>query len=138
MALRSTRRSLDLSWLLRIHGHNLDLISVYVLLIFQFEVDVFDDEGPHVVAESVRVQTSLEAQPALHLVCQNFGNDFIEMLEEFDCDLGFYPIFGDECVKRFYEGISDTASPVQFVVHLRRRIVIGGSHAGAGDRRTSG
>jgi hypothetical protein len=70
------------------------------------------------------------------------------MLEEFDCYLRFYSIFGDECVERLYQGISDTASvseslirsrqisspasPVQFVVHLRGRIIVIGSH-GCGD-----
>lgn len=50
---------LDLAGFLCIHGYNLDLIGVYVLLVLELEVDVLDNECPDVVAESIRVQTAL-------------------------------------------------------------------------------
>jgi hypothetical protein len=50
---------LDLSRPFRIARDNLDSIAVYRVRIVKFEVDVFDDEGPHFVAEAVCVEMSL-------------------------------------------------------------------------------
>lgn len=44
---------LSLSWLLGVHGNDLDAIRMNVGTGFELEVDVFDDEGPDFVAESV-------------------------------------------------------------------------------------
>lgn len=68
-----TRRVLpllrSLSRLLGVAADDLDLIRRYVLtavIIVQLEGDILDEECPHFVAESVRVETPLEQKLFSH------------------------------------------------------------------------
>ena len=38
---------------------NLDLVRLYCRTIFEFEVDIFDIERPHIVAEAVNIEVAL-------------------------------------------------------------------------------
>jgi hypothetical protein len=97
-----------------------------VLVRIEFEVDVFDDEGPYVVAESVGVEVALfsrqcyssslsehasraylEAQSRLDLVIQDFCDDSVKVLQHLDCNLWLDAAVGDKCVECFYQRGSD-------------------------------
>jgi hypothetical protein len=41
------------AWSLRVAADDLDLVCLEGIALFTFELDVFDKEGPHVVAEAV-------------------------------------------------------------------------------------
>jgi hypothetical protein len=40
-------------WSLRVAANDLDLVCLKGIALFTFELDVFDKEGPHIVAEAV-------------------------------------------------------------------------------------
>lgn len=46
---------------LRVAGYDLDAVGVDRVRVVELEVDVFDDEGPYVIAEAVCIQMALEA-----------------------------------------------------------------------------
>ena len=45
---------------LRVAADNLDAVGMDLLVVVQLEVDVLDDEGPDIVAESVGIEMSLQ------------------------------------------------------------------------------
>ena len=45
---------------LRVAADNLDAVGMNLLVVVQLEVDVLDDEGPDIVAESVGIEMSLQ------------------------------------------------------------------------------
>lgn len=47
--------------LLSIAANNLDLLSLHRILVVELEVDIFDEERPHFIAKSVRIQMTLPA-----------------------------------------------------------------------------
>jgi hypothetical protein len=49
----------SLSGLLAVHGHNLDAVGLELQRRVQLQRRLLDDEGPHVVAEPVRVEVAL-------------------------------------------------------------------------------
>lgn len=53
-------RLLCLARALSVAADDLDPIGVYLVRIFELEIDVFDDKGPHIVAEAVRIKMTLE------------------------------------------------------------------------------
>lgn len=48
-----------LTRLLGIAGHDLNLVRGELVRTLCFELDVFDEESPHVVAEAIRLEVSL-------------------------------------------------------------------------------
>ena len=53
-----------LARLLRVAADDLDFVGLYRLgtVVVHFKCDIFDQECPHLVAESVRVETSLQKE----------------------------------------------------------------------------
>ena len=49
------QRGLGLSRSLAVATHNLHLVCMYGRLVVQLEVDIFDEKGPHFIAEPVGI-----------------------------------------------------------------------------------
>lgn len=45
---------------LRVAADNFDPIGMYLVRVVELEIDIFDNESPHIVAEAVRIEMSLE------------------------------------------------------------------------------
>jgi hypothetical protein len=123
-----TRSSaLGLARTLRVTANNLDPIGMNLVGVIQLKVDVLDNEGPNVVAESVgvevslsghmlvcdastpsRSQTNLKRQPRFDLVREYVGDCFVEVEKDLHGELGLYAALGDEVVKRVCEGAAQT------------------------------
>ena len=50
---------LNLSGSLAVTAHDLDLVRRHRCLVVQFKVDIFNEKGPHFVAESVGIKMAL-------------------------------------------------------------------------------
>jgi hypothetical protein len=113
---RIARPRSGLARLLAVHGHNLDPVRLELQRRVQLERRLLDDEGPHVVAEAIRVevalrrrqlpsnsrgakQTNLELHAGLDLVTQHLGNVTVEVHQHLDGDLRLDAALGDEGVE---------------------------------------
>lgn len=57
--------SLWITWLLRIAAHDFDFLGLHVVLVVKLEVDVFDEESPDVIAETIGIQMALHSTPSI-------------------------------------------------------------------------
>ena len=45
--------------LLGVAAHDFDLLRLDIVLIVELEVDVFDEKGPHIIAEAIGIKMAL-------------------------------------------------------------------------------
>jgi hypothetical protein len=107
------------AWSLRVAADDLDLVCLEGSALITFEMNVFDKEGPHVVAEAVGLEVALqkrgmrlacnranqgctahghahfECEPCPDLVRQHLGNHAIEVVEDLHGQLGLDAAFVD-------------------------------------------
>ena len=118
--------TLDLAWSFGIAANNLDLVRMDHIRVIEFEVDIFDDERPNLVAEPVGIQMSLEipfspkssliantstyfeSQSLLDLLSQYFRNGLVKVRQDLHGQLGLDATFGNESVQRICEGSAQT------------------------------
>lgn len=72
----------------RVTADDLDLIC-REFRIFGLELDVFDEESPNIVAESIRLKVALKRQSSLDYVAEHFGDCLVEIAEDFHGELWF-------------------------------------------------
>jgi len=111
---------LHLARLLRIHRHNLHSVCVdgWRALAVEFEVNVADDKGPHVVTEAINVKPTLELQPCLDSLLQHVGDYLVKVFQHANRNLWLDPALGYELIQCFDKSIANTACPVKFVIQL--------------------
>lgn len=95
---------------------NLELVDNDSLIIIEFDVDVFNDEGPDVITESIRVQVALEAEFGLNHVAQVVGSDPVKVRQHLHCQLWLYTLIINERIERICQGGAHGASSVELVV----------------------
>ena len=70
---------LNFTRFLAVATNNLDFLRGKGTSTIQLEIDIFDQECPDIIAESVGIEMTLEVEARFHSFRQNFGNDAIEM-----------------------------------------------------------
>jgi len=106
----SYSRSLFLSSLNNIPvltGDDLDLWGRNVFVRFHLERRILHQERPHVVAQSVCMEVTLQGSLCLDLLDHDVCKRLVELLQNFHCELGGDRPAGDELVKRVGKGHSD-------------------------------
>lgn len=96
------------------------------VLVVELEVDIFDGERPHVVAESVGVKMALatvsemsakpprlgylERKPRLDSFRDRFDEGFVEVADDLHGELGLDLVVADEVVQSVCKRDADTVS----------------------------
>ena len=77
--------------------------------VLHLEGDPFDQEGPHLVAESVRVERALEGQARLDLLAEGLGHDAIEVVEDLHGQLRIELCLLDQLIESLNQRDAETA-----------------------------
>lgn len=114
---------------LRQTGDNLDLLRIELMLVVHLEVDVGDDERPHLFAKPVRVEMTLpsrqpptptppashdyaylEGHPSFHLIREYFRDCLVEVRQDAHGQLRLDTAATDQVVQGICERHSDATS----------------------------
>lgn len=118
--------NLSLTSLLVCAADDFDFVGVNRVLVVELEVDIFDGERPHVVAESVGVKMALatvsemsakpprlgylERKPRLDSFRDRFDEGFVEVADDLHGELGLDLVVADEVVQSVCKRDADTVS----------------------------
>lgn len=75
-----------------------DFINLDSLRIIEFELDVFEDKSPDVVAEAISVEMALETHASLDLFTEHLSDDLVEVCHDLDSELWFDAARADQVV----------------------------------------
>ena len=116
---------LRIAWSFAVAANNLDLVGYHSLAgILHFEGDIFDEECPDLIAESVGIQVALcyksalplctpsskpylERQPRLYLICQELSNATIKVRQDLHRQLRFDTTRADQIIESVCESHAD-------------------------------
>ena len=73
----------------RVTADDLDLICREFSIVVALELDVFDEESPNIVTESIGLKVALNRQSSLDYIAENFSDCLIEIAEDFHSELWF-------------------------------------------------
>lgn len=88
--------------------HNLALLRSELDICIRLELDVLDQERPHIIAEAICFQMPLERQPGLDLTLESFRDAAVELCEDFHGELWFDAAIVDQFIDSVDECFTDT------------------------------